>query len=363
MAKTVQGVGDNLPDSEVPPKPTFGVGSSPPKGSLPPARPEELVGTVLSDTYEIVKPLAQGGMGTVYEARHLRLQRRFAVKVLSNMGKGLDSDLVRFQREAKLASAIGHENIIDVIDVDQTDEGWWYIVMELLEGENLRQRICRKKRLPVPEVVALAKQLGSALDAAHGSNVVHRDVKPENIFLLERPDSTLTVKLLDFGISKVRDTDPSLTTPGDLIGTLSYMSPEQAQGESASDHRTDLFALGVVFYETLTGTVPFDGETAHAIVCAILAGAPPSPRKYNRDLSEDLCQVLLRALAKDPDDRYQSGEALAKALGHAAGVTEPPLPTKTTPPPTRSGLQPIHLVLAFVLGIILCGLAAWLFLR
>jgi serine/threonine-protein kinase len=343
-------------------------------GAPPPSKEVGLgVGTVLKEKYELVKPLAAGAMGTVYEARHVALQRRFAVKVLTIDSHQQADALPRFKREAELSSALGHENIVDVIDIDRTDDDQWFIVMELLEGEVLRELMYRSGKLPLREVVALARQLGSAVDAAHARGIVHRDLKPENIFVLERKDPTadeeIKVKVLDFGISKVRNADTALTRPGEVIGTPFYMAPEQARGDRTIDHRADLFALGAVFYEALTGTAPFQGATPNAVLRSILLDDLPSPRERNPELPEAVCEVLEKALAKDPDDRYRSGAELAQALAAAAGMAEPhrssapeprPEPELAPTPPAPAqqpvtGFRTIHLVLAFVAGVIVCA--------
>jgi serine/threonine-protein kinase len=336
-------------------------------GAPPPRREAGLgVGTVLKNTYRLIKPLAAGAMGTVYEARHVALQRRFAVKVLTIDSHQQADALPRFKREAELSSALGHENIVDVIDIDRTDDDEWFIVMELLEGEELRELMYRQGKLPLKDVVALARQLGSAVDAAHARGIVHRDLKPENIFVLDRKDGTneeIKVKVLDFGISKVRNADTALTRPGEVIGTPFYMAPEQARGDRTIDHRADLFALGAVFYEALTGTAPFQGATPNAVLRSILLDDLTSPRERNPELSEAVCAVLERALAKDPDDRYRSGAELAQALALAAceavptRATEPKPESSPEPPaPTpATGFRTIHLVLAFVAGVVVCA--------
>lgn len=349
--------------------------------STPPRESGTLTGTVFQGKYELVKPLAAGAMGTVYEAKHRALQRRFAVKVLSIESAQQADALPRFKREAELASAIGHPNIVDIVDIDKTDDEQWYIVMELLEGQELRDRMFRAKKLPIEEVVSIARQLGSAVDAAHEQGIVHRDLKPENIFVLEpkETDTDITVKIVDFGISKVRNAETALTRPGEVIGTPFYMAPEQARGDRTIDHRADLFALGAVFYEALTGTAPFRGETPNAVLRSILLDDLPSPKEKNPELPDGLCKVLERALAKDPDDRFQTGAELAEALSRAAsGVGEvhelgtstansddggsSQTATAQTGGSSKAGFRTIHLVLAFVAGAVVCAAVVLLFL-
>jgi eukaryotic-like serine/threonine-protein kinase len=359
---TGAGPGDTIRDA----------GASPSESSSP-REPSTLVGTVFQGKYELVKPLAAGAMGTVYEARHLALQRRFAVKVLSIDSAQQADALPRFKREAELASAIGHPNIVDIVDIDRTQDDQWYIVMELLQGQELRERMFRARRLPLDEVVSIARQLGSAVDAAHAQGIVHRDLKPENIFVLDSkdPEAEITVKIVDFGISKVRNADTALTRPGEVIGTPFYMSPEQARGDRTIDHRADLFALGAVFYEALTGTAPFQGATPNAVLRSILLDDLPPPKEMNSDLSDAVCRVLEKALAKDPDERFQTGAQLAEALARAARgdegdeEAEPEAardegaaagtPAAPAPATSRSGFQGIHLILAFIAGAVVCA--------
>jgi len=371
MAKTLHGPSALVKnkDNDVPqPSDTIIDGEKPP----PAKQPSSLVGAVLKDKYELVRPLAAGAMGTVYEARHLALQRRFAVKVLSIDSRQQADALPRFKREAELASAIGHENIVDIIDIDRTDDDQWYIVMELLEGEELRDLMHREGKLPIEDVVKIAQQMGSAVDAAHAQGIVHRDLKPENIFILSDKSADINIKIVDFGISKVRNADTALTRPGEVLGTPFYMAPEQARGDRTIDHRADLFALGAVFYEALVGTAPFSGDTPNAVLRSILLDDVPPPQERNPDLPPAVCHVLDRALAKDADDRYQSGAELAQALANAAvGLvssvpSEPPghsaPAAQSVPPgpsssagPGEAGFKTVHLILAFVAGAIVCA--------
>ena len=348
-------------------------------GEVPPRRDGVLgVGAVLKGKYELVKPLAAGAMGTVFEARHVALGRRFAVKVLTIDSRQQADALPRFKREAEAATAIGHENIVDVIDIDSTEDDQWYLVMELLEGEELRDVMYREKTIPLKDVVTISKQLCSAVDAAHAQGIVHRDLKPENIFVLNHKDGDeLTVKVLDFGISKVRNADTALTRPGEVIGTPFYMAPEQARGDRTIDHRADLFALGAVFYEALTGTAPFQGDTPNAVLRSILLDDLTSPLERNPELPLAVCEVLEKALAKDPDERFQSGAELAEAFRKAAGegteesivdepepLTPPPVAPSLTPlPQPAAGFRTIHLIIAFAAGAIVCAglvLLVWL---
>jgi len=288
------------------------------------------------------------------------------VKVLS-LESGKQADAVpRFKREAELASSIGHENIIQIFDIDKTEDGRWYIVMELLEGEELRHRIFRRKRLPLDEVAAIAAQLGAALDAAHSRGIVHRDLKPENVFVTPRPDGGLSVKVLDFGISKVRSADQGLTRPGEVIGTPYYMAPEQARGDRTVDHRADVFAFGAVVYEALTGRSAFEGKTPNAVLKAILLAEPPAPHDLVSAVPDAVSRIVLRALAKEPQGRFQSAGEFACSLAvaaaeHAAAPARREVPSSAPAeaeevgPRRVAGYGAKHLVIAFLLGVVVCS--------
>ncbi|HEU5060263.1 MAG TPA: serine/threonine-protein kinase, partial [Kofleriaceae bacterium] len=206
---------------------------------------DTLVGTVLEAKYEITRKIGQGGMGAVYEATHKLIGKRVAVKVLLDKYAQKDQIVARLQQEARLASSIGHSNIIDITDIGQTRDGRMFVVMEFLEGESLGALIARTGRLDQQRALRIARQIASALGAAHKKGIVHRDVKPENVFLLTRNDQDY-VKVVDFGISKsLRPEDgsdsPRLTQTGMVLGTPLYMSPEQARGDEQLDHRIDIY--------------------------------------------------------------------------------------------------------------------------
>ena len=298
--------------------------------------------------YEILAALGAGGMGEVYRAKDTRLDRFVAIKVLPH-GQTTGPALERFQREARAASALNHPNICTIFDVGVEPP---FIAMELLEGETLQQRLMRGP-LDVPSLVELALALADALDSAHSKGVVHRDIKPGNIFLTARGP-----KILDFGLAKAEPvstvpeasyepTRPAagmLTEPGVTVGTVAYMSPEQLRGEDI-DARTDLFSLGLVLYEATTGRPAFSGRTSAAIAGAILHQATTAPRQIRTGLPARLEDVILKALEKDPNDRYQIASEMRADLRrlkreidsdqfHGApmrdGNTSGPGPTTTT---------------------------------
>jgi serine/threonine protein kinase/tetratricopeptide (TPR) repeat protein len=263
--------------------------------------------------YEILAPLGKGGMGAVYRARDTRLHRDVAIKVLPDAFQ-TEAARERFQREARAASALNHPNICAVYDVGEA-AGHPFLVMELLEGETLRERIARGP-LDVATALALADQVADALDAAHGKGIVHRDIKPGNIFITARGDA----KVLDFGLAKqdqLGETEAtkvdSLTEAGSAIGTLAYMSPEQARGQ-AVDTRSDLWSFGVVLYEMVSGVRPFDGPTSPVVIDALLNKTPQPARERNPKVSADLERIIGRLLEKDRAWRHASAADLRADL-------------------------------------------------
>ncbi len=294
---------------------------------------DPLIGKVLGECYEIVRVIGYGGMATVYEARHTRLaNKRFAVKLLLPEFAVKPELVIRFAREAETASRIEHSHVVDVYDVHRTNEGTPYIVCEYLEGKELGDLLQRMQRLPPAMVVEIVCQICEGLSAAHAAGVVHRDVKPENVFLTGDP-STPMAKLLDFGISKVAelDGDGKLTRTGLVMGTPSYMPPEQARG-SKVDHRADIYGVGAILYRALTGRVPFSGDDPTAVLAAVLTKEPERPRAVEPSVPEGLELIIERAMAKEPEERYATMDALredlqrwAEAEGVWRGATPPSL--------------------------------------
>ncbi len=291
----------------------------------------------LGDRYEIQRKLGEGGMGAVYEARHAKIGKRVAIKVLLEKYLEKPDVVARLLQEARMASSIGHENIVDITDFGETGDGRTYFVMEYLEGESLAALIEREGALPAPRAIRIIRQVASALAAAHDKGILHRDVKPENVFVIRRAEKDF-VKVLDFGISKMTkpeedggpDVSPRLTQTGVVLGTPLYMSPEQASGEEALDHRIDIYALGTMLYETLTGEVPFSGPNYLSIISQILSKEPRPPSEVRPELGipPDLEAVVLKAMAKDRDARYQTMNELDADLervegGGRLGLTAP----------------------------------------
>ncbi len=282
--------------------------------------PDNLVGETLLERYEITGKIGQGGMGAVYEAKHTLIGKRVAVKVLLDKYAQRDQIVARLKQEAQLASSIGHEHIIDITDFGTTVDGRTFVVMEYLEGEALAQLLQREGQIDEQRAINLALQIAGALGAAHKKGVIHRDVKPENVFLLTRKGKDF-VKVVDFGISKsLRPNQeegghsPRLTQTGMVLGTPLYMSPEQARGDDELDHRIDIYALGVILYEMLTGEVPFRGNNYLSIISQVINEEATAIHDLRPDVNLDLEAVVMKALAKDVDDRYQDMDDLAQDL-------------------------------------------------
>ena len=275
---------------------------------------DSLLGVVLAGRYEVLRRIGEGGMGAVYEARHTLIGKRVAVKVLLEKFHAKSDFVARLLQEARLASAIGHQNIVDVTDFGTTDDGRSFVVMEFLDGESLAELERREAPLPIDRSLRIARQAASALGAAHAKGIFHRDVKPENIYLVQRGDADF-VKVVDFGISKAVKPGGDeggetyrLTHTGLLLGTPLYMSPEQARGEEDLDHRVDIWALGVLLYECLTGEVPFRANNYLQIISQVLTYEPLSPARLRPELGipDAVDAVVMRAMEKDRARRYPS---------------------------------------------------------
>ena len=274
-----------------------------------------LIGTVLNDAYRIERLIGQGGMGAVYQSTHLRLERRVAIKVMARELADDADALARFDREAKITSGLGHPHIVQVFDFGTTPTGESFLVMEFLEGEDLEHRLRRCGRMPGADMLLIVKQVASALAATHAKTIVHRDLKPANIYLLKVAGATDFVKVLDFGISKVRAVTTKFTRAMAVLGTPNYMSPEQALGKiDEIDERTDQWALACIAWECLSGRAPFVGENSDSILYQVVHEAPPSLMSRGAGVNPQVEDVLLRALAKDQKDRFANVNDFALAL-------------------------------------------------
>ncbi|MBN2576678.1 MAG: serine/threonine protein kinase [Deltaproteobacteria bacterium] len=290
-----------------------------------------LAGTVLEGAYRLVRLQGQGGMGAVYEAVQLRLNKRVAVKLMARELASNQEALARFHREAEITSQLGHPHLVTVVDFGTAETGEPYLVMEYLEGEDLEHRIQRAGCLPVEAAVNITKQVASALGAAHAKDVVHRDLKPANIFLMQVPGEPEFVKVLDFGISKVKAARAKLTRATAVVGTPNYMSPEQAAGRvDETDHRADQWALACIVWEMLSGRTPFVADDTSPLFYQITNLDPEPLAKHAPDLPPDLEPVLRRALSKRPPDRYPTIRDFSRAfeeaaLGRPADLTPTPV--------------------------------------
>ncbi len=302
------------------------------------------IGRVLGDRYRLQATIGEGGMGTVYLAEHVVLGKPLAVKVLREE-YSRDEDLVRrFQQEAIAASQIGQENIVNIIDFGRTPEGALYFVMEHLSGRSLLKTIQHFGPLRPSRALPILVQICRALAAAHSRGIVHRDLKPENVMLVPREDGSDLVKVLDFGISQVGSAREGerITRVGVVLGTPEYMAPEQVEGQKM-DQRVDIYALGILAYEVLTGTVPFHGSSPMAILVKQQSEAPqpPTARKPGLALPPGLEPLLLSMLEKDPAKRPQTMLEVATALtGIDGGVAPTPRPAPRPGPSLASSLPP-----------------------
>ena len=288
--------------------------------------------------YRLLRPAGFGGMGAVWVAQNEMTSAEVALKVLLANDSSSEAN-TRFRREAYAAAKLSHRGIVrvfDLVELTGPHAGTLVMVMELLRGETLADRFDQQERFEVDEALGIVVPLLSALAHAHGAGIIHRDLKPENIFLSIDPDGHVTPKILDFGISKLTAPGvPAITGDGDLLGTPSYMSPEQARGSAHVDARSDVFTMGILIYEMISGENPFTNASYHSVVAAILE-RDPEPL---RNVSPALWEVIRRALSKSPDDRYADARGLSEALCSVGGA---PAATSSSypPPPLPSSAPP-----------------------
>jgi serine/threonine protein kinase len=278
---------------------------------------DALVGKIIAGRYQLLRRIGKGGMGLVYEADHLGIGKRVAVKLLLDKYTDDEEVVARFQREARTASAIGDDHIVEVFDAGVTEDGRSYLVMELLLGHSLAEIAEATGPMPAVRAVPIVRQVLRGLDAAHAKGIVHRDMKPENVFVVQKPDRPDYAKIMDFGISKFMQLSESkvrLTATGAVIGTPVYMAPEQALGVGEIDARVDLYAVGVMLYELLAGRPPFQAPTYIALVTQHLHTPPPPLALARPDLPPRLIAAVHRALEKEPKDRFTSAAEMAAAL-------------------------------------------------
>ncbi|MEM4724179.1 MAG: protein kinase [Candidatus Hadarchaeum sp.] len=327
---------------------------------------EDLVGRILGK-YELRERIGRGGMAEVYKAYHASLDRYVALKILHPFLSEDPEFKERFEREARNVAQLRHPNIVQVYDFDvDPNSDLYYMVMEYIDGPTLRARLMQLsfqgEQVPIPEAIRITRDLASALAYAHSRDMIHRDIKPGNIML----DSDGRVVLTDFGIARIVS-GPNMTASGSMVGTPAYMSPEQGLGQSG-DHRSDIYSLGVVLYQLVTGTIPFDADTPIAIVLKHVNDPLPPPSGINPNVPEGLERILYKALAKSPDDRYQNIEEMIKHLNDLdtaaaaipppgeIGVSVPNLEVVSTPvpvsTPTASSVRRSGCLIGFVLMLI-----------
>lgn len=284
---------------------------------------DSLLGQTLAGKYRIEERLSEGGMGTVYRGTHVLMDKTVAVKVLRPSLAADEKIVARFSREARAASRINHPHALSVTDFGEDENGVVFLVMEYLDGQTLKQVIRNDGPMALSRVVEIIKQVGGALDEAHGQGVVHRDLKSDNIMLISATPGDYA-KVLDFGIAKIKerngDYDVSLTSPDLVIGTPQYMSPEQCSQAPDIDARSDIYSLGVIIFEMLVGHVPFTGESPTVIMLKQMQHAPPSLSEERSDVPAAVATVVKRALQKRPEHRYETVGELVEDLTIAAGM-------------------------------------------
>jgi len=293
-----------------------------------------LPGQILADKYRIIRQIGQGGMGAVFEGENARIRRRVAIKTL-HAAVSTKSDVIqRFEREAQAAGRIGSEHIVEVLDMGELPDQSRFMVMEFLEGQTLGERIVKQGRIPPRDVIPIMDQLLLGLEAAHKAEIIHRDLKPANIFLSAgRGPRADFVKILDFGVSKfnvLNNEEMSMTRTGAVVGTPYYMSPEQAKGARNIDQRADIYSVGVILYEAITGQVPFNAETFNELIFKIALESPPPPEQFVPNLDPAFSGIMKRAMAREVDARFQSaGELRDALLGWARGAAPGVAPQST----------------------------------
>jgi tRNA A-37 threonylcarbamoyl transferase component Bud32 len=321
------------------------------------------IGRTVDEKFRIDALIGQGGMGRVYRARHLTLDRTVVLKVLHRAFSGDPQVAQRFQREARAASRLNHPNSIAVLDFGAAEDGTLFMAMEHVGGRDLARVVAEEFPLPEPRIVRIGAQILSALAEAHAQGVVHRDLKPENVMVEPRRDEPDFVKVLDFGIAKISapgQGEPRLTQVGIVAGTPEYMSPEQARGAEL-DARSDLYSVGVVLYQMATGDLPFQSDTPVGFLTKHIAEVPVRPRARRPEVSEALDVVIARALEKDPAARFQSAEEMRSALLACVGARSAPRPRPSTAgaPTAVAGTagrtRPFFWLFAGAMGLALAG--------
>lgn len=309
------------------------------------------IGREIDGRYRIVRRLGQGGMGCVYLAKHLFTRREVAIKVLRAPLSVRHDVARRFRREAVAAASVGNPHIVDVLDMGRLEDDSYYLVMERLHGRSLAQAITEAGRLGMARAVGIAAQVCEALSAVHTAGIVHRDLKPENLFLVARPDASDFIKVLDFGVCKIRTADLSdgqqLTATGMVVGTPCFMAPEQISAVRSVDERADVYAIGAILFTMLTGRPPFEAPSLPALLLRVCNDSALALRILRPSVPAELEAVVLRALTKSPAERYPSAQALACDLlalrerARLADAAEEPLDKPALPLPALDSASPV----------------------
>src|SRR5262252_3957165 len=286
---------------------------------------DPLLGQTLAGKYRIESLIKRGGMGAVYRGKHVLMDKTVAIKVLKPSLAGDDAVVARFSREAKAASRISHPHAVSVTDFGESENGVVFLVMEYLDGQTLKEVIKSDGPMTLARTTEIIRQVAGALDAAHEQGVIHRDLKSDNI-MLSKTNGGEWAKVLDFGIAKIQQPeggrDIDITAANLVIGTPQYMSPEQCSQSGPIDARSDVYSLGIIVYEMLAGRVPFTGESPTVIMMKQVQDEPPVITEARPDVPVAVAQIISRALAKTPADRFQSAGALSQALADVAAVSE-----------------------------------------
>jgi len=303
-------------------------------------RQDPLIGTVVGATYRLKRVLAAGGMGRLYEAEHVRLERRFAVKVLHSCFAHDPSANTRFEREVRAIARIRSDYVVDVVDLLRTVDGRPCIVAELLDGRDLQRRLDRGGPISLREAIRITRHTCRGLAAAHAQGIIHRDLKPSNIFLTRGADGRPVARVLDFGVAKFQG-DPGVTKTGAVIGTPAFMSPEQARGHGDVDPAYDIYGVGALLYRMVTGRAPYIASDASSVVAQVLKGPPRRPSELNPSIPSSLEGIILRAMAREPEHRYRTVMNLERDLtrlveGTTAASTEMSRAATTDTQPTAA---------------------------
>jgi serine/threonine-protein kinase len=270
---------------------------------------DPLIGEVLAGSFRVMELLGSGGMGRVYAADHVRLPKRFAVKVLHETMSQHQEAAARFEREAQAVASVSSEHVVEVVDIVRSRDGLPCLISELLDGEDLSELCHRGGKVPLSTAITIGRQVCRGLAAAHAAGIVHRDLKPSNVFLLRRPDDRVHIKILDFGVAKLTD-GKDLTRTGSVVGTPAYMAPEQALGSAGVDARADVYGVGAILYKLLTGSAPFPDEDPVKTLRRVVSEDPKRPRELERGIPEAVELLIQRAMARSPADRPASAAEL-----------------------------------------------------